>query len=123
MYHRQSYLDFRISQLNLLPERYPDIFAQEQIDEIIISMKSQTARFGQTIVSISLSSIPAIITFIVYVIIVPLMVFFFMKDRDDMKAWFSRLMPDQRGLTVRVWGEVHDQLGNYIIGKVSGLGY
>lgn len=106
-------------QLNLLPERYPDIFAQEQIDEIIKSIKSHTTRFGQTVVSISLSSLPAIITFIVYVIIVPLMVFFFMKDRDDMKAWFSRLMPNERGLTVRVWGEVHDQLGNYIIGKVG----
>ena len=68
------------NQLNLLPERYPDIFAQEQIDEIIKSIKSQTTRFGQTLLSVSLSSIPAIITFIVYVIIVPLMVFFFMKD-------------------------------------------
>ncbi len=106
-------------QLNLLPDRYPDVFAQDQIDEIIKSIKAQTTRFGQTLLSVSLSSIPAIITFVVYVIIVPLMVFFFMKDRDDMKAWFSRLMPNERGLSVRVWGEVHDQLGNYIIGKVG----
>jgi putative permease len=107
------------TQLNLLPERYPEIFSQAQIDDLIGNMKSNTAKLGQTLLSMSLSSIPWVITFIVYVIIVPLMVFFFMKDRDDMKAWFSRLLPDERGLTLRVWKEVHDQLGNYIIGKVG----
>ncbi len=106
-------------QLALLPVYYPEIFAQEQIDDMIRNMRGQTARFGQTLLSVSLSSIPAILTFVVYVIIVPLMVFFFMKDREDMITWFSDLMPNERGLTVRVWEEVHEQLGNYIIGKVG----
>lgn len=102
-----------------LPERYPEFFAVDQMNDIIKTIKSHTTQFGQTLVTISLSSIPALITLVVYLIIVPLMIFFFLKDKESMMSWFARLMPNERGLSLRVWDEVHDQLGNYILGKLA----
>lgn len=105
--------------LMTLPERYPEIFAAEQMNEILNNIRSQSLKSGQYILEISKSSIPAVITMVVYFIIVPLMVFFFLKDQHKIQSWMSKFIPQERGLSVRVWDEVHDQLGNYVLGKIA----
>jgi putative permease len=102
-----------------LPKDYPDYFAASAIDDLVVSLKGQTSTVGRLLLSYSLASIPTLLTLMVYLVIVPLMVFFFLKDRDQIVGWFSELLPQQRGLAVRVWKEVHDQLGNFILGKVG----
>lgn len=102
-----------------LPKDYPDYFAVTMIDDLVVSLKGQTTTIGRWLLSYSLASIPTLLTLMVYLVIVPLMVFFFLKDRDQMVSWFAELLPNQRGLSVRVWKEVHDQLGDYILGKVG----
>jgi len=48
----------------------------------------------------------------------PILVFFFLKDKAVILAWFQRYMPRNRGLALRVWTEVDSQIGNYVRGKV-----
>lgn len=102
-----------------LPTDYPDYFASTVIDDVVVSLKGQAATLGRWLFSYSLASIPTLLTLMVYLVIVPLMVFFFLKDRDQMIRWFTDLLPSQRGLSVKVWQEVHDQLGDFILGKVG----
>ena len=68
--------------------------------------------------SISMASIPAIITVLIYLILVPLMIFFLMKDKDAVLNWVSRFLPSDRRLVSHLWQEMDAQIGNYIRGKV-----
>jgi putative permease len=42
-----------------------------------------------------------------------------LKDKDRISSWFAHFLPAESGLVKRVWDEVHDQLGNYVRGKVG----
>jgi putative permease len=48
---------------------------------------------------------------------VPLLVFFFLKDKNHILAWFRRFLPHDHSLAKAVWHEVDLQLGNYVRGK------
>lgn len=72
---------------------------------------------GQNVLSLSLSSIPDIITLLVYLILVPLLVFFFLKDKGPILGWISRYLPKERELVAKVWEEMDQQIGNYVRGK------
>lgn len=103
--------------LLMLPERYPEIFSVEQIESLIQSIRVEAIVYGQRVVSLSLSSVVGIITIAVYVILMPLLVFFFLKDKDRIVSWISRFMPRKRRLLGQVWHEVDLQIGNYVRGK------
>jgi len=103
--------------LKALPEQYPMISA-EHIDSIINSIRSRIRDLGQMILSYSLASIPAVITLVVYLVLVPLLVFFFLKDKDLILNWFVSFLPRERTVAKRVWKEMDAQMGNYVRGKV-----
>ncbi len=101
-----------------LPERYPGIFSAELVNEIVLALRRGASDFGQELVSVSVASIPAIITLLVYLVLVPLMIFFFLKDKHAIRAWLSRFLPSDRSLVSHLWREMDAQMGNYIRGKV-----
>jgi len=104
-----------------LPERYPEFVSAEQLTHIINSIKTQMAEFGQAILSFSLASIPSMIAVVVYLVLVPLLVFFLMKDRNAILSWTTQFLPHKRRLLLEVWRNVNDQFGNYIRGKIIEL--
>lgn len=101
-----------------LPERYPDFITSTQIQTVVASFQSNLSDIGKFLVKYSLSTVFSLITIVVYCILVPLMVFFFLKDRNVIIQWFSRYMPRKRRLIREVWSEVNAQIGNYIRAKV-----
>ena len=103
--------------LMTLPEHYPDLFSQEQVQEIIGSLRNDLTAFGQTVVTSSLSGAASIITLLIYVILLPILIFFFLKDNDRIIAWLSDLLPSDNQLAIQVWHDVDRQIGNYIRGK------
>ena len=72
----------------------------------------------QTLLSVSLASVVDAFTLLVYLVVVPLLVFFLLKDKQDIIKWFCRFLPEDRGLAYRVWKEVDIKMGNYIRGKM-----
>ncbi len=101
-----------------LPESYPEYFTSAQIDKLIVLIRNQIADFGQYILSISFSNVGNIITIIVYLILMPLLVFFFLKDKHKILAWARNYYPRDIELTRRVWADVDRQIGNYVRGKM-----
>jgi len=87
------------------------------IETLANVLTTKIASIGQLIVTLSLASIPGIITALIYLILVPMLVLFFMKDKWQILNWFSRYLPTQRGLANKVWVELDVQLGKYIKGK------
>ena len=55
---------------------------------------------------------------LVYLIVVPLLIFFMLKDRDVLMANFGKLLPSNRALITQVGQEMNLQIMNYIRGKV-----
>ncbi len=101
-----------------LPERYPEAVSAAQINRFLEHVTTALTGLGQQAVSLSLASVRGVMTFFVYLILVPLMVFFFLKDKDSILNWFKGYLPEDRGLATRVWDEVNQQIGNYIRGKI-----
>lgn len=103
--------------LSELPERYPDVVSQDQILQVIGSIRYEITSFGQRVLSWSLASVVGVITLLVYLILVPLLVFFFLKDKELLIAWFMRYLPEHRRIAVDVWHDVDRQISNYVRGK------
>ncbi len=103
--------------LMTLPERYPQLFSEEQVRDLIASIRAETVALGQQAVSLSLASVVGVITWVVYLFLVPLMVFFFMKDKRRIIGWITGFLPRDRKLLAEVWRDVDDQIGNYVRGK------
>jgi putative permease len=100
-----------------LPERYPHLINEARIYEITAALRQELLSYGQSMLTYSYSSLLSLISFIVYVILVPLLVFFFLKDKRVIVDWFVQYLPRDRYLTTRVWREVDAQIGNYVRGK------
>ncbi len=103
--------------LMTLPQRYPELFSEAQVLDLIDSLRIEALAYGQHVVSISVSSVVSVITVAVYLILMPLLVFFFLKDKIRIVNWFVRFLPNDRGLLTQVWAEVDSQIGNYVRGK------
>lgn len=102
-----------------LPEQYPQYFSLEFVSTIITAIRTGMSDLGQDVLSFSFASIPAIITILVYLILVPLMIFFFLKDKHQILDWLSRFLPSERQLVTEVWREMDAQIGNYVRGKFN----
>ncbi len=101
-----------------LPERYPELVSQAQVEDLINAIRAELASLGQRAVSMSVASVVGIITLLVYLILVPMLVFFFLKDKTRITSWMAGYLPRDRALTKRVWHEVNLQISNYVRGKV-----
>jgi putative permease len=100
-----------------LPERYPDLVPQAQVDQLIGQIRNEIASYGQQAVSWSLASVVSVITLAVYVILMPLLVFFFLKDKRLIIGWMVKHMPKHRHFAGTVWKDVDRQIANYVRGK------
>lgn len=105
--------------LSQLPERYPDFVSEQQIQDILGLVRSEISNLGQQIVSISFSSVVSVITFLVYLILTPLMLFFFLKDKHLILYWLTRFMPQDRELVQDVWIELNIKIASYVRGKFT----
>ena len=106
------------SLLLLLPERYPQLVTEEQVLRGIDFIRSEIGRYGQLVLTSSLSSLPLLIGLMIYLVLVPILVFFFLKDRQQISDWIKSYLPRERGLITQVSQEMNLQIANYIRGKV-----
>jgi len=97
---------------------YPELVAQTQVDALVASIQTGLLEFGQNFLAVSVGNIVGLITVVVYAILVPVMVFFFLKDKKAILGWFSNFLPADRPLADQVWEEVITKTGNYARGKV-----
>ena len=100
-----------------LPEEYPVFFTQQQVNELTTAIQAEMTSVGQLLVTKGLSSIPSVLALIVYLILIPLMVFFFLKDREQLIRWFAGFLPEKRPLLNEIWRELNVQFANYARGK------
>lgn len=101
-----------------LPEKYPEVIQADQIETLITLTKEKFIEWGQIVLKASLNSISDIVALMVYLILVPIMMFFFLKDKQEFITSFTRFIPKERRMATQVSNEMNLQIMNYIRGKV-----
>jgi putative permease len=101
-----------------LPEKYPDLIDITLVESIIDTIRQRILALGETLVAASLSSLVSIVTLLIYLILVPLLIFFMLKDKKELLRTLQRFLPRNRALVKQVWVEMNAQIINYIRGKV-----
>lgn len=65
-----------------LPRRYPALMDAGIIDMVVENTRAKLAVMGESVVKLSLASLVGLLTLAIYLILVPLMVFFLLKDKS-----------------------------------------
>ena len=103
--------------LLLLQTHYPEYISDAQVTSWMQSIKTYVLSWGQTVLSTSLGSIVNALTVMVYGILIPMLVFFFLKDNALIFGWFTQFLPEHRPVMNSIWHDMHQQTSNYFRGK------
>ncbi|GHD13650.1 AI-2E family transporter [Halioglobus japonicus] len=104
--------------LAVLPEQYPELFSEQQMSDFVSMAQAEAATLGQFVVTQGLAGISGLFAFMVYMILIPILVFFFLRDRELILNWLGGFLPEERPLLTRIWTEMNLQFANYARGKV-----
>lgn len=100
-----------------LQQKYPSALSEEQLQELIGLATQKIGGIGESLVSFSLASIPNVFALLVYAILIPILVFFFLKDKRSILDWLSGFLPEERPFMTTIWVEMNSQVANYARGK------
>lgn len=102
----------------LLPQKYPALITEGQVNELIAVIRADLGQAGQIILSFSVAQLPVLIAVLIYLILVPILVFFFLKDGQSLLDWLASILPRERPVLRKIWREMNEQIANYVRGKV-----
>ncbi len=100
-----------------LPQRFPEYVSQEQIPALLDQGAGELGQFSAAVVETAFAQVFSIVGLLIYLVLVPITVFFFLKDKDMLLEFFGSLLPTNRPLLTEVGEEMNIQLGNYVRGK------
>lgn len=102
-----------------LPSQYPRLISYRDVQGWIAAIQAQIGHLGQWLLALSPNLIQNVITYSIYLVLIPILVFFLLKDRDPIRQWFSARLPTHHPALTRIGQEINRQLYNYIRGKMQ----
>jgi putative permease len=105
--------------LQQLPERYPQMVTEEQVQNLISGAGNELANAGQQFLTWSIGSVGNVVGLLVLLVLIPVLVFFLLKDKTQLVEWFKGFLPSDRHLVSTVWADVEAQIANYVRGKAG----
>ena len=108
-----NFLDF----ISGLPTKFPELVSSDQIAIFFQAVSEEISVIAQNIVKSSISGIQSTITILLYIILFPILVFFFLFDRKNIIEGFLKIIPGKRQMLTDIWKEMDIQLSNYVRGK------
>ncbi len=117
-------LDNINKKIDKLPTQIP--YVQDfELSEFIKSIKNNiskelsSATIGKQILVLSWSSFQGIFNALIYIVVIPLMVFFLLMDKEMIMSWFrNNIFPKNNFLLTTIYKDVNLQIGEYVKGKV-----
>ena len=103
--------------LGELSARYPTLFSEENMQSLIQSTTTALQEAARATVREMVVQVPNIVGIMIYVSLVPISMFFFMKDHRQLLDWFKSMLPKQRPALDRVGAEMSVQITKYVRGK------
>ena len=101
---------------NLL-KAYPELFSQSQVDGLVGSITSFFPTIAEQILIQMNAGFSAMMNALIYIILIPFFVFFFLKDKTEMIEDATYFLPKNSQLLSTLWSDLNVQLFGYIRGK------
>jgi putative permease len=96
---------------------YPEIFSEDGMQTLFMNLSSQLNNLLNNALGQLAGTISFLFSAVFFIILVPLMVFFFVKDKELLLPMLTIFLPKKRGFMHSVFTEMNDQLFNYVTGK------
>ena len=100
-----------------VPEQYPDLVSSDQITAFLQTLSGQITAISQDFLKASIAGIQNTVSIAINLILLPILVFFFLFDRESIIAGCLSILPKKRAMLKKVWTEMDGQLSNYARGK------
>jgi putative permease len=97
--------------------RFPELVTAQQVNTWFEGLTGQFVSMIGNFVEAFVISVPSLVGLLIYVVLVPISVFFFLKDRGRLMAFLQSRLPAHRPLLTAVGAEMNVQLANYVRGK------
>ena len=106
-----SYLEYSIQQGKIIAL---GVFSSEQMNDFFSGLNAEMSSMGKSVLSYSLSSAGNIFETIIYIFIVPILIFFILYDKENIFTWFKKFFPEKLDLSKKASKELDLKIGNYI---------
>ena len=100
-----------------LPEVAPGYVTAAQVDQWLDLAAGEVGNVSGSLLNALVTQVPSVVALLIFFVLVPISVFFFLKDREPLTEWFLSLLPRHRPLLNQVGDEMNLQLANYVRGK------
>lgn len=102
-----------------LSARYPSLLPEAAVQEWTASLGQQATEIGGAAVQGLVAQLPNLLGVLLFLILTPIALFFFLKDRNRMIDALRSLLPRRRRALDRIGADMGVQIGNYLRGKVA----
>ncbi len=113
-----SMLTFLNKYLMTLPQHYPELIDVGVFDTLIHSINQKVVETGNSLLQFSIDSIFSLLSVIVNSVLIPIMMFLLLKDKEKIWNYCSKILPKNRQVLNKVAMEMDKQISNYIVGNV-----
>ena len=103
--------------LSSLAEAFPEFITAEQILGVVNESSKELGNLSGVLLESAFSQVFSLFGLLIYLVLVPISVFFLLKDKELLMAHLASLLPKDRPLLDAVGSQMNAQLGNYVRGK------
>ncbi|KDN09564.1 MULTISPECIES: AI-2E family transporter [unclassified Gilliamella] len=111
-------LNFANNFLTTLPEHYPKLIDVGLFDSVIQGITNKVVQTGNSLLQFSIVSLLGLVSVAINGVLVPIMIFFLLKDKTKIWGYCSKILPKNRTILNKVAAEMDMQISNYIVGNV-----
>lgn len=97
--------------------KFPGLISDKVISTWLDDLSNFIKDFSKNFV-FSWDSIKTVVSVVIFIVLMPLLVFFFLKDKQKIIDWMRSYYPKDIELTNTVWLDLNEQIGNYVRGKI-----
>ena len=101
-----------------LQTKYAKDLDPTYVQELIPRITREMEDVARKLVTGSLAYLPGLFGVIIYLMLVPLLVLFFLKDKDRIVGWLNGFLPTKRELFTQITRDVDQQMSNFFRGKI-----
>ena len=105
-----------------LPDLYPELVSPVHVEQILLAVRTEVLQFGEGVIRFSLDRVVDVLSVVVYVVVVPILMFFLLKDKQRILDWAQAYLPARHSLSSQVWIEMNLKVSQYLRGKLVEIG-
>ena len=97
---------------------FPELISVEILQQLISTAGNYLLDLGKYVVSFSFASLINAATLMLNLILIPLLMFFLLRDNHKIMAWLATFLPTERPILTDIWRKSHLKIRGYIQGKL-----